>query len=204
VGALTLAVWACALPGGSLYKESFGSSGGDWCIEDSNENSAISYGSGKFIMEATSTEWFVWCNPDQSFEDIHVEVTAENVNGTPDTTFGIMCHHQFLDDFYYVGINSEGEYTIRLYINDEDDILAEGVSDSIPVNAASYRIGMDCGEGRIALYVDGTLIDEATDSTYSSGDIGLYVWSGSEVPAVIHYDDLEVTNYSTEEQTEDS
>src|SRR5829696_1323220 len=141
MAALMLAALACAVPGGSLYKEGFGSSGGDWCTEDSNENSAISYGSGKFIMEATTPDWFVWCNPDQSFEDIHVEVTAENASGTPDTTFGLICHHQFLDDFYYVGINTQGEYTIRLYIDDEDEILAEGTSDEIKANAASYRIG---------------------------------------------------------------
>jgi len=195
---LVIAGLACAAPGGSaLYRDNFSNSSGDWCV-DSDDTSSTDYSGGKFVIEVIETEWYVWCNPDQSFEAIHLEVTAENANGTPDTVFGMMCHYQFLDEFYYVGITSEGDYTIRLFIDDADDILAEGVSDDIPVNAASYRLGMDCAEGRIALYVDGTLIDEVSDSTFTSGDIGLYAWSGDEVPAEIRYDDLEVTAFGAD------
>jgi hypothetical protein len=195
LGLLVLAALACAAPGGgstALYREGFGNSNSGWCV-DSDDTSATNYSGGKFRIDVFSTEWFVWCNPDKSFENIRIEVTAENVNKTTDTVFGVMCHYQFLDEFYYVGITSDGDYTIRLYVDNADDILAEGTSSSIPVNAASYKIGMECGNGRIALYVDGTLIDEAQDSTFTKGDIGLYAWSGDETPARIHYDDLEVT-----------
>jgi hypothetical protein len=196
---LALAALACAAPGGStaLYSDNFSNSSGDWCV-DSDSQSSTDYSGGKFVIEVLETEFFVWCNPDQSFEDIHIEVTAVNVNDTADTIFGIMCHHQLLDDFYYVGITSQGEYTIRLFQDDADVILTEGTSDSIASNAESYRIGMDCGEGRLALYVDGNLIDEAEDATYTTGDIGLYVWSLEEVPAQVTYDDLEVTELGAE------
>jgi hypothetical protein len=52
---------------------------------------------------------------------------------------------------------------------------------------------MDCADGNIALYVDGSKVDSADDDTYSSGDIGLFAWTGDGTPAEIHYDNLVVT-----------
>jgi hypothetical protein len=193
---LVLAALACGSGNGSapaLYRDSFGNSDSGWC-EDSDDTSALSYSSGKYVFEVSDTEWFVWCNPEENFDDIHLEVIAENPGGTSDTVFGLMCHYQSAsDDFYYVGITSAGDYTIRLYQAGEDDILAEGTSDDIPADADTYTLGMDCAGGQIALYVNGTQIDSASDSTYSSGDIGLFAWTGDEVPAEVRFDDLVVT-----------
>jgi hypothetical protein len=203
---LVLAALACGGGGGgptALYRDSFGSSSSGWCV-DSDDTSSLDYSGGKYVFEINDTEWFVWCNPEESFENIHLEVVAENPGGTSDTVFGLMCHYQSTsDDFYYVGITSSGDYTIRLYTGGEDDILAEGISDDITTDAASYTLGMDCGGGgEIALYVDGVLIDSASDDRYTSGDIGLFSWTGDDVPAEIHFDDLVVTAYGDEAEAE--
>ncbi len=177
----------------ALYRENFSNNESGWCV-DSASSSALDYKSGKYVFEVNDTEWFVWCNPNENFDDIHLEVTAENTGDTNDTVFGLMCHFQEAsNDFYYAGLSANGDYTIRLYQGGEDVILAEGTSDAVDANAASYKLGMDCANGDIVLYLDGDQIDSASDDTYSSGDIGLFAWTGSDAPAEIHYDDLVVT-----------
>ena len=177
----------------ALYRENFSDSNSGWCV-DSDSTSALDYSGGEYVFEVNDPEWFVWCNPDENFDDIHLEVTAKNTGDTGDTVFGLMCHFQNdSQDFYYGGFTANGDYTIRLYQDGEDVILAEGTTDDIDANADSYLVGLDCANGNIALYLDGQEIDSASDDTYSSGDIGLFAWTGEDTPAEIHYDDLVVT-----------
>jgi len=80
----------------------------------------------------------------------------------------------------------------------DDEILTNNgqweTSDLIPQNASSYRLGADCGNGTLTLYVDGQQIDSVSDSTYTSGGIALFAWSGEEVQTVnVSFDDFLMT-----------
>ena len=199
---LVAAALACSpsLPGAtSLYKDSFSDSGSGWCVDSSN-SSNLNYAGGEYVFNVTDPNWFVWCNPGQTFNDVHVEVTAKNVSGQGDTLFGLICNDQKAatqsnEDFYYLGISSDGHYTVRLYKGGQDTILAEDKSAGIPTNAVSYTVGADCAGGNLALYVNGTQIATAHDSTYVSGDVGLFAWTGKDSPAEVHYDNLVVTKF---------
>ena len=164
---------------------------------DSDTTSASGFDSGEYFFKVQRENWFVWCTPDQKFDAVHIEATAKNASATVDTVFGLICHYQNTDSFYYMGITSDGLYTIRLYINKEEQTLAEDESDAISVGAASYKLGADCGNGALTLYVDGQQVASASDSTYTSGDTGLFAWSGDLVPADIRFDDFVVTKLET-------
>jgi hypothetical protein len=193
---LTAAVLACSpasLAPTSLYKDSFSQDDSGWCV-DSDTTSSSGYESDEYFFRVQEPNWFVWCTPDQKFEAIHVEAVAKNTSATDDTVFGVLCHYQNTDSFYYLGITSGGLYTIRLYINKEEQTLAEDSSDAITTGADSYKVGADCGNGSFVLYVDGQQVATAADATFASGDSGLFVWSGDNVPTEIRYDDFVVTD----------
>jgi hypothetical protein len=147
-------------------------------------------------------EYFVWSTPnDQDYQNIHMEVTAMN-NGTDSTTaFGLMCNQQAGADnsFYYFAIRSTGEYAIVKATAGESDVILTnnaqwGTSDLIAVDAASYSIGADCGNGTLTLYVDGQQIDSVSDASYVSGGVALYVSTGQEVVSTdISFDDFLMT-----------
>jgi hypothetical protein len=143
----------------------------------------------------------VWSTPDdQDYENVHIEVTVKN-NGTDSTTaFGILCHQQAItDSFYYFAVTPGGEYAIAkaaLAATDvfltNDDQWAK--SDAIAQNAASYRVGADCGNGALTLYVDGQQIASISDSTYVNGGVGVLTWSGEEAAAAdVTFDDFIMT-----------
>jgi hypothetical protein len=198
VAALACSPSAPTLPANtSLYKDSFGDSNSGWCV-DSTANSSLDYVGGEYVFKVKKDNWFVWCNPGQNFGDIHIDVTAKDVSNTSDTIFGVICNDQKAtketnEDLYYLGFSPDGHYTITLTKGGQDQVLTKGVSKSIPSTATSYTIGADCGGGKLALYANGTQIASASDSTYTTGDVGLFAWTGDTAPAEVHYDDLVVT-----------
>jgi hypothetical protein len=61
----------------------------------------------------------------------------------------------------------------------------------IPIKAPSYRLGADCGNGVLKLYVNGQQIDSVSDRTYTTGRVGSFIWSGETVQSsVVTYDDF--------------
>ncbi|MBK9006067.1 MAG: serine/threonine protein kinase [Anaerolineae bacterium] len=167
-----------------------------------NTDYSIEYDGEALRMKVfQQTSWFVWSTTsDTAYENIHIEVTATNNDGESSTAFGIMCHLQATSDsYYYLVITPGGNYAIALTKEGETDLFLTnndqwGHSDLIVENKATYRIGADCGNGRLTLYVDGQQIASVTDGTFASGIVGLYAWSGEDVrTADVTFDDFIVT-----------
>lgn len=164
-------------------------------------DSSVEYGDEALQMIVYKQNWFVWSTPnDEDYDNIHMEVTAINNSTDPTTAFGIMCHQQVIDDsFYYFAITPAGQYAIAEASLAANDVFLTNddqweYSDAITANADSYRIGVDCGNNTLALYVDGQLVDSVSDDTYTSGGVALFVWSGEEASSAdVSFDDFLMT-----------
>jgi hypothetical protein len=162
----------------------------------------IGYENDALRMQIFEQNWIVWSTPNsETYENIHMEVTAYNNDGELTTAFGIICYQQEVDtSYYYVVITPAGEYAIAETSDENRDVFLTNdnqwaASDLIRQNASSYRIGMDCGNGIINLYVDGQLIDSAIDDSYTNGTAGLIAWSGDNVSSAdVSFDDFTVTS----------
>lgn len=199
LAALGLAGLACSpssmLSGdGSLFKDDFSNDNSGWGV-GTDDTSSVEYEGGKLVMKVFEENYFVWSpSSEEKMENIHIEVTAENVGGEESTGFGIMCHMQVVDSYYSFLVASTGEYAIiKTQLARDDEILASGTSDDIKENAESYRIGTDCGNGKLTLYVDGVEIDSVSDDTYTDGTIALFTSTYDDKDAEVHFDDLVVT-----------
>lgn len=163
-----------------------------------DSNRSVEYANNALQMIVYTKNYFVWSTPnDQTYQDIHMEVTVLN-NGTDSTTaFGLMCNQQAADsNFYYLAMTPAGEYAIAKATEGEKDLFFTnddqwGASDQIIKNASSYRVGVDCGNGTLTLYVDGQQIASVSDSAYTSGGVGLFTWSGEEATTTnVSFDDF--------------
>lgn len=159
-------------------------------------DSSIEYMDGALQMIVNRRNHFVWSKPNEEiYENVHMEVSVIN-HGTDSTTaFGLICN---LTDgnFYYFGITPAGQYAIALAREGVADIFltnddAWGDSALIAVNADSYRLGADCSNGILNLYVEGQVIASALDATYSSGQVALFTWSDVDaVTTSVSFDDF--------------
>jgi len=183
--------------GDELLSDDFSSS--NWGV-GTDTDSSVEYVNETLQFIVYTKNWFVWSTPnDTSYENVHMEVTVIN-NGTDSTTaIGLMCNKSVVNDFYYFAITPAGQYAIAKAQTAQTDVFLTNNdewadSDLIAVNADSYRIGADCGNGTLALYVDGQLVDSVSDSSYTSGKVAVIAWSGEDATNTdVSFDDFLMT-----------
>lgn len=168
----------------------------------SDSNSYVLYDNNALRMIVYTKDWFVWTTPNSTnYADVRMETTVIN-NGTDQyTAFGLICNQQTDgQSFHYFAVTPAGQYVIARvdYGNLVDVFLTNnnqwGFSNLIPQNAASYRVAADCGNSWLTLYVNGQQIDSVADSTYTSGKVGVFVWSAAEATRTdISMDDFLLT-----------
>jgi len=202
--ALVLVSLGCSvlssLGGGALLEDDFNSGSGNWGTGTDSDRS-VEYADDGLRLKVFKENYFVWSNPnDQDYENVHIETTVVNNGTDPTTAFGIMCDQQAVDDsVYYFAVTPAGEYAIVKAALAQTDVFLTnndewGRSDLIAKNATSYRVGADCGNGTLTLYVDGKQIDSVSDSTYTSGGVALFTWSGVNVASAdVTFDDFVIT-----------
>ena len=201
VAVVTLVSLACSalssLGSSAILEDDFSSE--DWGT-GTDADSSVEYSNEALRFSVSKDYYFVWSTPnDEDYENIHVEVTARNDSTDMMGAFGIICDLQITDTSYYFAVTGAGEYAIGRYTLTDDVLLTNdgqwGTSDAIKSGAASYRIGADCGsDGVLTLYVDGQQVDSVTDDYYSSGNVGLFTWSGEQVNGTdVTFDDFVIT-----------
>ena len=188
------------LPGGGdeIFSDDFSS---DRWGTGTDADSAVEYVGNSLNFVVFTDNYFVWSTPDDEiYSDVHMEVSVQNNGTDPTTAFGLICNKSTGNDFYYVAVTAAGQYALALAAAGQTDLFLTNNdewanSDLIPVDASSYRVGMDCGNGTLALYVDGQLIDSVSDSTYTSGRVAVFAWSGEEVGITtdVSFDDFVMT-----------
>jgi hypothetical protein len=162
-------------------------------------DSSVEYANEALQIIVFTKNYFVWSTPDdQDYQNVHMEVTVINNDTDSTTAFGLMCHQQITDSGYYFAITPAGEYAIALSTVTQSDVFLTNndewaSSDLIAKNASSYRVGADCGNGTLTLYVDGQQIASVSDSSYTSGGVAVFAWSGEEATSTnVSFDDFEM------------
>ncbi|HJR81803.1 MAG TPA: hypothetical protein VJ821_17155 [Anaerolineales bacterium] len=199
VAALVLASLACSLPGsGALLEDDFSGSDVTWGT-GTDADSSVEYSNGMLNFAVNKDLYFVWSTPNsEDYENIHIEVTAINNSTDSAGAFGVICNLQITNTSYYFAVTGAGEYAIGRYTFAGDTLLTNdgqwSKSSMIAPDADSYRIGADCGNNTLTLYVDGQQVDSVSDSTYTSGNVGAFAWSGEQLNGTdVSFDDFVVT-----------
>jgi hypothetical protein len=167
-----------------------------------DEKRSVEYAGEALQMIVFTKNYFVWSpRDDQDYQNVHMEVTVINNDTDSTTAFGLICNQQTAEDnsFYYFAMTPAGEYVIAkskagqtdVFLTNNDEWAA---SDLISQNASSYRMGADCGDGTLTLYVDSQQIASVSDSSYTNGGIALFTWSGEEATKTdVSFDDFLMT-----------
>jgi len=182
-----------------LLEDDFSDSESGWGT-GTDSDSAVEYEDGVLRMTSFRDYYFTWSTPDEeTYKDVHLEVTVNNESGDAGMSFGVLCHQQVVDSsFHYFAVTTDGDYAIaRAEIGKEDVFLTNdddwGTSGVISAGASSYRVGADCRQGELTLFVNGTEVDSVSDPTFTEGGVGLFLWSADVASGAISYDDFVMT-----------
>lgn len=199
--ALALTTLACATPDVNALlnptpKDDFSNSSSGWGT-GTDSASSVEYANGGLKIDVYQSNYITWSTPSlEQQENLHIEVNVQNSSADQEAFFGIICNEQgSTNNFYYVGVSPDGYYAFnKSKIAGDDETLKKGTSEVISANAQSMRLGLDCANGSMTLYVNGQMIDSVSDSTYTSGSIGLFAGSDDLQNGVsVIFDDFTTT-----------
>lgn len=188
---------ACAKSSNVLFSDDFSSNNNKWDTA-SDTNMTTDYYNNAYRILVNVANYDAWSNPDDlSFTDVQVEVDATK-NGGPDTNdFGVICRYKGLDGYYYGVISSDGYFGIYKKTAEGGTQLGVGgekFSDKILTGTATNHIRFDCVGSTFTLYVNGTQIDQETDTSYKDGNAGLIAGTYTETGTDILFDNFFVYN----------
>ena len=198
---LGLAILACGgepaepLPEGVLFQDDFSDTSSGWDRVNVSEG-VTDYANGKYRIYVNSTDTDGWANPGLNFTDTVISVDATKMAGPDDNDLGVICRYQDIDNFYQFIISSDGFYGIARVVDGTQELIGETdllPSDAIKLGNVTNQIQAKCVGSNLTLSINGEQIASFDDTTFTSGDVGLFAGTFSEPGTDIHFDNFKVT-----------
>jgi hypothetical protein len=184
-------------PGGEtavLLQDDFSNPSTGWEIGD-YQGGSVGYSDGIYFVTSTESGGIMWGLSGHNFGDVDVTVEATQISG-PDNDnngYGIGCRIQANDDGYFLRISGDGYYSIARTDDGEFTYLVDwDTSNRINTGNATNTIRVVCSGDTLELYVNDRRVADATDSTYTTGDITLTATTFETTPTTVHFDDIVV------------
>ena len=146
----------------------------------------------------SSAQGYAWGLNEENHEDVVIEVSAEQRGGPDNNAYGVICRADTSNngDGYYFLVSGDGAYSISKGEGDDVNQLVEWDSArAINKGEAVNTVRAVCIGDYLALFVNGQLMAEANDETYTSGYAGLAAASFDEEATenlFIAFDDLTI------------
>jgi hypothetical protein len=177
-----------------LYTEDFSNTRGGWLLSDTATVLRAYYLGGYRILVRPANH-SAWSGPPnrRNYTDIKIEVDAKKIGGPDDNNFGILCRLTDNKNFYGLEISTAGGALIYKYVNGELTGLSSDYFQSVDGIKAGEEVNQIiaiCNGDSLELYANGNLVASATDSSFSSGEIGLSVGTYDNPGADILFDNL--------------
>ncbi|RME08431.1 MAG: hypothetical protein D6803_01275 [Anaerolineae bacterium] len=175
-----------------LFQDDFADRTSGWGYMDVVQG-ITDYENGIYRIRVDEPEYDLWATPGLTFDDVRIEVEATKAAGPDDNRFGLICRHQDVNNFYVFYISSDGYYGLGkvqdgvFSLLGMDELLPH---DAIRQGAATNHIQADCLQNRLSLYVNGTLLGEASDDAFSSGEVGVIAGAYGTGGVDIHFDNF--------------
>jgi hypothetical protein len=134
---------------------------------------------------------------DQEFEDFVVEVTTVQLYAPENNNngYGIICRRsgEDLGSGYLFMISGDGYYTLlKLENGGTNELVIWTSSSEILTDDAINQIQVTCEGNHLSMSVNGEMLVDYEDLSFSSGSVALAVVSFESTPTVIQFDDLTI------------
>jgi hypothetical protein len=162
-----------------ILTDTFDSNKNDWPVESSDDDYAFTtyeIADGKYRWDATAHQPFIsWASANKDeFIDFYLSVDIQQMEGPDSADYGIVFREDNDSNFYYFGINDQGEYVLYMYYKERDTLLNWTETDLIQQGKAN-RVTV-IGEGsHFTFFINDHYLTEITDDTIPSGSTALAI-----------------------------
>jgi hypothetical protein len=177
-----------------IYQDDFENSNSGW-LSQRDADGITDYDQGGYRIKVDLIEWFFWVESGKTFTDVKIDVDVTKIGGPDANEMGIICRYVDANNFYFFTITSDGFYGITKLINDEYELIDMTeleFSNAINQGAATNHLQAICDGETLRFYVNGTLLADVQDASFSSGDIGMIAGTTDMPGADLLFDNLVV------------
>lgn len=202
---LLLSILACtfgtpgtgdATPGPTvLFQDDFSTKSNGW-LQLRDADGITDFDQNGYRIQVQKTEWIFWSNPGLSLGNLKIDVDATKLGGPEENEFGIICRYVDESNFYFFTVTSDGYFSINKFLNGEDEFIGMeefGTTDAVKSGNALNHLTAECNGSTLKLWVNGTLLAEAQDSSFTVGDVGLIAGTADTAGTDILFDNFVVT-----------
>jgi hypothetical protein len=154
-----------------------------------DETSRSAYEDGAYVLEVKVPETLVWVVVGGPLSDIDAELEAELPAGEDVVAAGLVFHYQDDENFYLFSVTNDGYYTLEVLQNGEWATLINPTP-SDEIESDRNRLQVVTEGDRIALYVNGSLLEETVDGTFTSGEVGLAASTFENSAGAVRFNDF--------------
>ncbi len=182
-----------SVSGSLLFSEDFSSNSNGWGTSGNN------IGEINFIYEGleikvNTPNSLLWTTTNDLFKDSQIEVDGVLLGGPTNDAFGVVCRYQDKDNYYGFLLSHDGYYGIFKMANGSLNLIdSEGglqFSEVIRQGGVVNHIQAICKGDSLRLTVNGTLLAEVQDGSFTQGKIGLIVGTYETTGADVFFDNF--------------
>jgi hypothetical protein len=181
------------LKGELLYEENFSTSKGSLWSGSSDDNWTYHFDNGRYNMIVYPMNSWKSSAIGNSYSNFIIDVEARQEGGTSDNVYGVVIRMVDWNNYYNFLVSGDGYYEMAKMENGRWSPVSWKKSDAINPGNATNLIRIVGNGNAFSFYVNDALLEEYTDSSFSSGNIGLTVGTNYAIgPARVSFDNISV------------
>jgi hypothetical protein len=155
-----------------------------WYLED-DDHTIIDLKDNKLVMTSIQpVGWYTWSIHPPRLGDHYLEAKIHVKQCSGNDSYGMIFRAG--DDYasgYFVGLTCDGKYNLRTYDQNAFRNLVEWTQSDAVLSGSDQtnRLGVKSEGSRLTIYINGKMIKEVQDSTFSNGMFGFFI-SGNATP----------------------
>ncbi|MBC7249373.1 MAG: DUF1080 domain-containing protein [Anaerolineae bacterium] len=174
------------------FEDDFSKKLGGWETK-LGEGREAGYKDNQFEISVLDPDTIAWSRAYDKFDDFAVEVEAQKITGPDVNSQGIAFRIQDAKNYYSFNVSSTGMYRFVRVVDSEWTTLVDWTnSPAINKGEGLNHLRVICNGSRFSFYVNGVHLTDATDDTFASGDIALWVGAYDEVPVTVRFDNVKL------------
>lgn len=181
-------------PAGYTYFEDFSDNLTGYWPQEVNEDSTYGYMDGAYAIVINTESFIQEVVPNNYLGsgDVVIEVDAWKDAGSDAGDFGVVCGFLDYENYFAMGISTDGSIYVYQRLNDEENELLFEESKFTPTDR--YHLIADCQNGHFTLDVNGTIAIDFTDTALTSdGGVGIYGGAFDKGPFIYYFDNFKAT-----------
>ncbi|MBX3048274.1 MAG: trypsin-like peptidase domain-containing protein [Anaerolineales bacterium] len=182
--------------GGSSFVDDFSDANSGWDVYSYESGSAYYFG-GEFYLEDVEGSPYYVSLLHQTHANVEISADLRIVENEGDENeFSLSCRYVDADNGYEFRIFADGWVGISKWLGGEYISLSDPAPAVDPLEGRSARITAVCDGERLTLLVDGEQVAEASDDSFSTGNIGIAAYAAVGERFVVAVDNFSATSLS--------